>query len=45
MEHDRAIAELLMASLETLENRLRHVDIVCVSLKVLVSIKPHEHTR
>ena len=41
VEHDRAIAELLVTSLKTLENSLRHVDVVRVGLKVLLSAKTH----
>ena len=42
MEHDRAIVELLVASLEALENRLRHVDIVRIGLEVPLSTFPYQ---
>ena len=44
MEHDGAIAELLVASLDALENRLRHVDVVRIGLKVPLSIKTKKST-
>ena len=37
MEDNGAVAELLVASLQTLEDRLGHVDVVGIGLKVPMS--------